>query len=847
MDEVKESSINFIPCLAWVKRGACKSVPDKVKLSADELAEIIKCTQGDIDELEEAQEENGAIEDRTLDDGMDNDDADIEAKYNMDDYDNEEEMISDFGTLTVYARNQDDPILKAAKENIKDSEVWSDASSDENDEDFVLKATDNLILVGHVEEDAAMLEVYVYNAEEEALYVHHEILLPGAPICIEWLDYDPSASSPGNLAAIGTISPVIDIWDLDIVGCLEPALSLGKKAKKKKKIPGYGHKDAILSLSWNKNARNILASGSADKSAIVWDLEKGEVLQSVSVFEDDVQSLQFHPFEMQRLLTGSSDKFVREFDSRQPDLVKSWKVDSDVERVQYDHFNPNWYLVSTDSGMVYYFDTRTDKQLWQLRAHTQPCTALSLSTQVPGLLLTGSIDNSVKIWDIAANAPKMIFEKSVKIGSVYTIGCCPDVPWAFAFGGDRKDCSFKVWDCRESDKGGFYLETVSARSQDIRIRSYEETLSKYFIPQRHPISSTDNWLNARKGIVESFTSSIKDVKGAKMLQMQFQTEVADPEQPIIQRSVIGENIIAIFEGRYWKTAEDKILVFGANYDTPAIAQGLTDNGSGATGLLELAKELSEMLKNGGSLLYTVILVAFDVQKMKHGTVASDGETGSYHFVNDFLGPMLHPSSGPAPQFRGAIILDSIMNYHTQPNTQLLASGFDKVFPEANEFIKKNSNTGNYLCAVSKQTPASRFAGIAEDLNRIWSKAVNVDKYPLLDLEVVRVFGEQALVEFLKQDHMPFWNFYHNGVPSPLPAVLLSDTGIWRNIPKCSTPSCPELITIERLQFLDQTVTATSLLIADLQLDPSSVTDSVSSVFSNISVLVISLALGLMFF
>ena len=85
--------------------------------------------------------------------------------------------------------------------------------------------------------------------------------------------------------------------------------------------------------------------------------------------------------------------------------------------------------------------------------------------------------------------------------------------------------------------------------------------------------------------------------------------------------VIGENIIAIFEGRYWKTAEDKILVFGANYDTPAIAQGLTDNGSGATGLLELAKELSEMLKNGGSLLYTVILVAFDVQKMKHVSVS----------------------------------------------------------------------------------------------------------------------------------------------------------------------------------------------------------------------------------
>lgn len=58
--------------------------------------------------------------------------------------------------------------------------------------------------------------------------------------------------------AIGTMQPVIEIWDLDIVDGLEPAFTLGKKGRKKKKtkekIVGYGHTDAVLSLAWNRNA-----------------------------------------------------------------------------------------------------------------------------------------------------------------------------------------------------------------------------------------------------------------------------------------------------------------------------------------------------------------------------------------------------------------------------------------------------------------------------------------------------------------------------------------------------------------------------------------------------------------
>jgi len=57
----------------------------------------------------------------------------------------------------------------------------------------------------------------------------------------------------GNLVAVGTMSPTIDVWDLDLVDGLEPAYTLGKarKTKKKKKSTEDGHQDAVLSLAWN--------------------------------------------------------------------------------------------------------------------------------------------------------------------------------------------------------------------------------------------------------------------------------------------------------------------------------------------------------------------------------------------------------------------------------------------------------------------------------------------------------------------------------------------------------------------------------------------------------------------
>uniref|UniRef100_A0A1B0D6I7 Uncharacterized protein n=1 Tax=Phlebotomus papatasi TaxID=29031 RepID=A0A1B0D6I7_PHLPP len=433
-EEDQESNVNFISCVCFVRQGVAKENPAKATLTQEELAEVInEMKSGTRDDEEDDSDEEG--ERMEVDTGTGGGD-----EYNFDDYDEEGGPVG-FGI--------DGVVVAAPEENLDDEENDSEAEDDK------IKQGDNLILVGHVDDVCVNMEVYIWNKAEGSLYVHHDFLLPSFPLCLEWLNHDPSANEPGNLCAIGTMEPIITVWDLDIRDSLEPIYKLGSKGNRKKNEPKYGHRDAVLDLAWNQAFPHVLASASVDQTCILWDLDTGQPNTTIEVFEEKVQSVKFHPTEAHHVLTGCCDGFIRLFDCRDPSSLtesfKRWKLSGEIEKTVWNVQDPTYFAASTNLGEIAYFDLRQNTPIWKKSAHSEEVSGLMLSPSIPGMMVTTSSDGSMKIWDYNLSDAKLIHEEEMNIGRIHSMSFSPEDSNIVAIGGDNKKRQFRVIDVMERD------------------------------------------------------------------------------------------------------------------------------------------------------------------------------------------------------------------------------------------------------------------------------------------------------------------------------------------------------------------------------------------------------------
>lgn len=126
-----------------------------MRLTDEEVIKILQKNQKDVTDLEREEdeeemsgEESSNQEIETEESETQSKDRDIEKIYNMDSYDDEDDSnAAGFENLAAFVG--EDPYLKNG-----------DIDEESDKEDFIIKPTDNLLLLGHVDGNASILEVY---------------------------------------------------------------------------------------------------------------------------------------------------------------------------------------------------------------------------------------------------------------------------------------------------------------------------------------------------------------------------------------------------------------------------------------------------------------------------------------------------------------------------------------------------------------------------------------------------------------------------------------------------------------------------------------------------------------
>ncbi len=272
---------------------------------------------------------------------------------------------------------------------------------DDNDSDIDdtnLRPSDALIVVAKTQEDFASLEINVYEEITGNLFVHHDIPLPSYPLCMAHGTIS-SEGEAGNFIAVGTFDPGIEIWNADVLNALEPSVilggedtsaadaqwskSLGRKGRarpnmnQRNGLKVGSHTDAVMTLSWSTLHRQVLASGSADKTVKLWDVTKaddanGGVASTLTHHTDKVQSIAWHPTEGTILATGSYDRTVAIVDARSSDSCKKAKIPADCESIAWDPHQSHLLSAASEDGTVTCWDVRmfdSGKPYWSFVAH----------------------------------------------------------------------------------------------------------------------------------------------------------------------------------------------------------------------------------------------------------------------------------------------------------------------------------------------------------------------------------------------------------------------------------------------------------------------------------------------
>lgn len=218
----------------------------------------------------------------------------------------------------------------------------------------------------------------------------------------------------------------------------------------------------------------------------------------------------------------------------------------------------------------------------------------------------------------------------------------------------------------------------------------------------------------------------------------------------VVRGVTVSNIEASIPGR---DPDAGIVVIGAHYDSVRGSPGANDNASGVAALLELGRAFK-----GRAFRRGIRLIAFVNEEMPFSYTES---MGSVRYAQSLV--------AQGQKVAGMVSLETIGYYTDEPGTQRYPSPLSYFYPD----------TGNYIGFVGN--PASK-----NQVRRMVGTFRKSTRFPSEGLA-----APERIAGIGWSDH---WSFWQRG----LPAVMVTDTALFRYRQYHTPQDTPEILDYDRL-------------------------------------------------
>ncbi|KAF0700689.1 Aste57867_8743 [Aphanomyces stellatus] len=299
---------------------------------------------------------------------------------------------------------------------------------------YSMVQTNTRLQTERAQKDATVFEADAHAADlyrnSQQIAVNASQLADVRPLSV--IRYAPDATH----VATGSWSSLVKVWDAKSCALVHTF---------------HGHTDRITGLAWHPSKNHVLASASADGTAMLW--KGGETKPSVTLkgHQSRLGQIAFHPMGA-HVATASFDHTWR-----------LWDIERGTELLLQEGHYREVYAVAAQAdgallatgdlgGIGRVWDLRSGKSIMALQGHAKQIVSLSWNPN-GHVLASGSDDHTVRVWDVRKRQNVYVVPAHDGMVSTVRFSTSGELLATASFDGTMKLWRSRNWTCLSVLKG----------------------------------------------------------------------------------------------------------------------------------------------------------------------------------------------------------------------------------------------------------------------------------------------------------------------------------------------------------------------------------------------------------